>query len=273
MKKKTFSPWTAAGVLLITLFAVLCLLPLVYMVAVSFTDSESLYIKASDLRPSLYNYWYAIVKRDFGTALKNSIITVVGSCLLVDVVASMAAYGFEKKPVPGKETLFQGYLATMMIPGQVMLIPMFVMINRAGLTNTYAALILPMVGAFGIFLMRQFMVAVPNELLEAAEMDGCGWGGKYVRIMLPLSVPSLITSAIFGFYWSWQEFLQPLIYISKPRLYPVSIALKMFSDPNTQTNWSGLFAMTTLSILPVLLVFMFLQRYYVEGVTAGAVKG
>ena len=126
MKKKSFSPWVAAGVFLITVFAVLCLLPLIYMVAVSFTDSETLYIKASDLRPSFYNYWYAIVKRDFGTALKNSVITVVGSCLLVDVVAAMAAYGFEKKPIPGKEALFQGYLATMMIPGQVILIPMFV---------------------------------------------------------------------------------------------------------------------------------------------------
>ncbi len=135
-KEKRFSPWVALGTALITLFAIVCLAPLIYMVAVSFTDSESLYIRLDDLRPSFYNYWYAIVKRDFGTALKNSIITVAGSCLLVDLVSAMAAYGFEKKPVPGKEALFQGYLATMMIPGQVVLIPMFVMVNRAGLTNT-----------------------------------------------------------------------------------------------------------------------------------------
>ena len=96
------------GTALVTLFAVLCVLPLLYMVAVSFTDSETLYIKFKDLRPNLSNYVYAITKRNFGLALKNSVITVVGSCLLVDVVSAMAAYGFEKKPVPGKETLFQG---------------------------------------------------------------------------------------------------------------------------------------------------------------------
>ena len=105
IKKQPFSPWVALGVVLVTLFAVLCLLPLIYMIAVSFTDSETLYIKFKDLRPDLYNYWYAIVKRDFGTALKNSIIVVTGSCLLVDIVSAMAAYGFEKKPVPGKEAL------------------------------------------------------------------------------------------------------------------------------------------------------------------------
>ena len=108
MKKKTISPWVIVGVVLVTLFAVLCVLPLIYMVAVSFTDSETLYIKLKDLRPSLYNYWYAIVKRDFGTALKNSIITVVGSCLLVDVASAMAAYGFEKSPCPARKRCSRG---------------------------------------------------------------------------------------------------------------------------------------------------------------------
>ena len=272
MNKKTFSPWTAAGVLLITLFAVLCLLPLVYMVAVSFTDSESLYIKASDLRPSLYNYWYAIVKRDFGTALKNSIITVVGSCLLVDVVASMAAYGFEKKPVPGKETLFQGYLATMMIPGQVMLIPMFVMINRAGLTNTYAALILPMVGAFGIFLMRQFMVAVPNELLEAAEMDGCGEIRRFVTIVLPLVQPALITLTIFTFNAAWNNFLWPLIINTRSEMRVLPVTMSTLSS-NSTTNYGVVMAGATLTFLFPFVLYVFLQKQFVEGIALGGVKG
>ena len=272
MKKKTFSPWTAAGVLLITLFAVLCLLPLVYMVAVSFTDSESLYIKASDLRPSLYNYWYAIVKRDFGTALKNSLITVVGSCLLVDVVASRAAYGFEKKPVPGKETLFQGYLATMMIPGQVMLIPMFVMINRAGLTNTYAALILPMVGAFGIFLMRQFMVAVPNELLEAAEMDGCGEIRRFVTIVLPLVQPALITLTIFTFNAAWNNFLWPLIINTRSEMRVLPVTMSTLSS-NSTTNYGMVMAGATLTFLFPFVLYVFLQKQFVEGIALGGVKG
>ena len=143
--KQNLTVGKVIGTVLVSLFAVLCVLPLIYMVAVSFTDSQSLHIKLSDLRLDLSNYVYAITKRNFGLALKNSVITVVGSCLLVDIVSTMAAYGFEKKPVPGKEALFQGYIATMMIPGQVILIPMFMMMNQAHLTNTYAALILPMV--------------------------------------------------------------------------------------------------------------------------------
>jgi len=272
MKKKHFSPWVAAGVLLITLFALLCLLPLVYMVAVSFTDSESLYIKISDLRPSLYNYWYAIVKRDFGTALKNSVITVVGSCLLVDVVASMAAYGFEKKPIPGKEALFQGYLATMMIPGQVILIPMFVMINRAGLTNTYSALILPMVGAFGIFLMRQFMVAVPNELLEAAEMDGCGEVRRFVTIVLPLVQPALITLTIFTFNAAWNNFLWPLIINTRSEMRVLPVTMSTLSS-NSTTNYGMVMAGATLTFLFPFILYVFLQKQFVEGIALGGVKG
>ena len=106
--KKKWTVGTVVGIVLVTLFAILCLLPLIYMLAVSFTDSESLYIRLKDLRFNFSNYEYALFKRDFGTALKNSIIVVVGSCLLVDIAASMAAYGFEKKPVPGKEFLFKG---------------------------------------------------------------------------------------------------------------------------------------------------------------------
>ena len=163
----------------------------------------------------------------------------------------------------------------MLLPVQVLLIPQYIMFKTFGWINTYLPIIIPQFCGvpFFVFLNLQFMRDVPKELDEAAEMDGCGWLYKYLRIMVPLLVPSLITSGIFGFYWSWQEFLQPLIYISKPKLYPVSIALKMFSDPNTQTNWAGLFAMTTLSIIPVAVVFMVFQRYLVEGVATTGLKG
>ncbi len=272
MSKKRFSLPAAAGVLLITLFAVLCLLPLIYMIAVSFTDSETLYIRLRDLRPDLYNYWYAIVKRDFGTALKNSVITVAGSCLLVDVVSAMAAYGFEKKPVPGKEALFQGYLATMMIPGQVILIPMFVMINRAGLTNTYSALILPMVGAFGIFLMRQFMVAVPNELLEASEIDGCGEIRRFLTIVLPLVQPALITLTIFTFNAAWNNFLWPLIINTRSEMRVLPVTMSTLSS-NSTTNYGMVMAGATLTFLFPFVLYIFLQKQFVEGIALGGVKG
>ena len=260
------------GTVLVTLFAVLCVLPLLYMVAVSFTDSQSLNIRLTDLRPDLSNYVYAITKRNFGLALKNSVITVVGSCLLVDVVSTMAAYGFEKKPVPGKEALFQGYIATMMIPGQVILIPMFMMMNRAHLSNTYAALILPMVGAFGIFLMRQFMVAVPNELLEAAEIDGCGEVRRFLTIAVPLVQPALITLTVFTFNAAWNNFLWPLIINTRSEMAVLPVTMSTLSS-NSTTNYGMVMAGATLTFLFPFVLYIFLQKQFVEGIALGGVKG
>lgn len=260
------------GTVLVTLFAALCVLPLLYMVAVSFTDSQTLHIKLSDVRFDLSNYVYAITKRNFGQALKNSVITVVGSCLLVDVVSTMAAYGFEKKPVPGKETLFQGYIATMMIPGQVILIPMFMMMNRAHLTNTYAALILPMVGAFGIFLMRQFMVAVPNELLEAAEIDGCGEVRRFITVVVPLVQPALITLTVFTFNAAWNNFLWPLIINTRSEMAVLPVTMSTLSS-NSTTNYGMVMAGATLTFLFPFVLYIFLQKQFVEGIALGGVKG
>lgn len=269
-QKKSFL--SVFGGVLISLFAVMCLAPLVYMVLVSFTDSESLYIQLDDLRLNLSNYRYAIVERNFGHALVNSVIVVVGSCLLVDIVASMAAYGFEKKPVPGKELLFQGYLATMMVPGQVMLIPMFVMVNYFSLTNTYSALILPMVGAFGIFLMRQFMEGVPNELLEAAEIDGCGEVRRFVCIVIPLVQPALITLTIFTFTSAWNNFLWPLIINTKSSMHVLTITMATLSS-NSYTNYGMVMAGATLTFLFPFVLYIFLQKQFVEGIAMGGVKG
>ena len=260
------------GTVLVSLFEALCVLPLIYMVAVSFTDSQTLHIKISDLRLDLSNYIYAITKRNFGLALKNSVITVVGSCLLVDVVSTMAAYGFEKKPVPGKETLFQGYIATMMIPGQVILIPMFMMMNRAHLTNTFAALILPMVGAFGIFLMRQFMVAVPNELLEAAEIDGCGEIRRFTTIVVPLVQPALITLTVFTFNAAWNNFLWPLIINTRSEMAVLPVTMSTLSS-NSTTNYGMVMAGATLTFIFPFILYLFLQKQFVEGIALGGVKG
>lgn len=260
------------GLVLIILFAAMCLAPLVYMVMVSFTDSESLIIRLSDLRLSFYNFEYVMVNRNFSRAMLNSIIVVVGSCLLVDIVSSMAAYGFEKKPVPGKETLFKGYLATMMIPGQVVLIPMFVMINYMGWTNTYSALILPMVGAFGIFLMRQFMAGVSNELLEAAEIDGCGEARRFVSIVLPLVQPALITLTIFTFTSAWNNFLWPLIINTRNSMHVLTVTMATLSS-DSRTNYGLVMAGATLTFLFPFVLYIFLQKQFVEGIAMGGVKG
>lgn len=272
MRKKHRNAWWYVGVLLCTLFALLCITPLVYMVLVSFTQSESLYIRLKDVRLDLGNYRYVFVHRNFGRALYNSIIIVVGSCVLVDVVSCMAAYGFEKKPVPGKEKLFTAYLATMMIPGQVVLLPMFVMVNRLGLTNTYSAIIIPMVGAFGIFMMRQFMTGVPNELLEAAEIDGSGEVRTFVRIVIPLVQPALVTLTIFTFTSAWNGFLWPLIVNTRSEMHTLTVAMSTLSSMSN-TNYGLVMAGATLTFLIPFCLYIVLQRQFVEGIAMGGVKG
>ena len=272
MKKK----WTVGrviGTVLCILFALLCVLPLIYMVLMSFTQATTLKLHLSQINLlDYYNYWFALTKRGFLDGFKNSVIVVVGSCLLVDIVSAMAAYGFEKKPLPGKEKLFQVYLATMMVPGQVVLLSMFVLVNRAGMSNTYSALILPMVGAFGIFLMRQFMVAVPNELIEAAEIDGCGEARTFITIVLPLVQPALITLTVFTFTSAWNNFLWPLIIMTRSSMFTLILTMSTLSGRN-DTNYGLVMAGATLTFIFPFLLYIFLQKQFVEGIALGGVKG
>ena len=263
------------------LFGLVMLYPLLWMFASSLKPNEEVFTTVASLIPSRVmweNYkigWESSGRYTYATYFGNSLIIAVFSTIGGVVSSSLVAFGFARIPFKGSKVFFAVMMATMLLPQQVLLIPQYIMFKSFGWINTYLPIIVPQFCGvpFFIFLNMQFMRGVPRELDEAAEIDGCGWFNKYFRVMLPLSVPSLITSAVFAFYWSWQEFLGPLIYISKPKLYPASIALKMFSDPATQTNWSGLFAMTTLSIVPVLLVFLFLQKYLVEGVATTGLKG
>lgn len=271
MSKKITLPYIF-GLLLLCLFALLCVAPLLYMVLLSFTDSNTLYFKFSDIEWNFNNFAYALVNRNFGRAFLNSAIVVIGSCLLVDIVACMAAYGFAKKPVPGKEKLFSLYLATMMIPGQVTLISMFVLVNNLSLTNTYSALILPMVGAFGIFMMRQFMEGLPNEILEAAEIDGCGELRTFVSVVIPMVRPALITLTIFTFTAAWNNFLWPLIVNTRSEMHVLTVAMSTLSSL-TNTNYGLVMAGATLTFIVPFALYIFLQKYFVEGIALGGVKG
>ncbi|MBQ6256638.1 MAG: carbohydrate ABC transporter permease [Clostridia bacterium] len=263
------------------LLSIIMIYPLIWMIASSLKPNEEVFTTVTSLIPSRVvweNYvtcWQSTGRYTYADYFTNSFTIALWSTVGGVVSSSLVAYAFARIPFAGKKVWFAILMGTMLLPVQVLLIPQYIMFKSFGWINTYLPIIIPQFCGvpFFVFLNLQFMRGIPRELDEAAEIDGCGWLYKYLRIMLPLSVPSLITSGIFGFYWSWQEFLQPLIYISKPRLYPVSIALKMLSDPNTQTNWSGLFAMTTLSIIPVVIVFMVFQRYLVEGVATTGLKG
>jgi multiple sugar transport system permease protein len=166
-------------------------------------------------------------------------------------------------------------ILTLMLPRQVLLIPQYVLFNKMGWVNTFLPLIVPRLtgGAFFIFLLMQFIRGIPRELDEAAEIDGASRFGIFWRIIIPLTQTALITCAIFSFYWTWEDFLSPLIYLNDPRLYTVSLALRSMSDPNAVTNWGAIFAMATLSLVPVFAIFIFFQRYLVQGISTTGLKG
>ncbi len=163
---------------------------------------------------------------------------------------------------------------TLMLPYQVIMIPQFIIFQKLHWVNTFAPLILPMFMGqpFFIFLMVQFIRGIPAELDESAYLDGCGMFRIFTHIMFPLITPAVITTVIFSFYWRWDDFLGPLLYLNKPSLFTVSLALKMFSDPMTSTDWGAIFAMGTVSLLPILAIFVAFQKHLVEGISTTGLK-
>jgi multiple sugar transport system permease protein len=166
-------------------------------------------------------------------------------------------------------------LLTMMIPYQVVMIPQFIIFSKIHWTGTYNPLIVPMFCSqpFFVFLMMQFIRGLPIELDESAKIDGCNRFQIFYRIILPLITPAVVTSAIFQFYWRWDDFLGPLLYLNKPKLYTVSLALRMFADPATATDWGAMFAMGTLSLVPIFIIFVIFQRQLVDGISTTGLKG
>ena len=189
---------------------------------------------------------------------------------------SMTAFAFSRLRFSGQKVMFAIMLGTMMLPYHVVLIPRFILFNKLHWINTYLPLIVPKMLAtdgFFIFLMVQFMRTIPMEFDKSAALDGAGSLTIFTGIILPLSSPVLITTAIFTFIWNWNDFLSQLLYIAKPALLTVTLALRLFLDITGKSNWGALFAMSTLSLVPIFIIFVTAQKYLAEGVTAGGLKG
>lgn len=266
---------------IIMAFGFVMIYPLLWMVASSFKQPSEIWTNTSSLIPEQVNFdnyrsgWKGFGGITFTTFFKNSLWVSGVSTLATVFSSAVVAYGFARIRFAGRKFWFAMMLSTMMLPVQVQLIPQYILYSKLGWINTYIPLILPhFFGApFFIFMMVQFIRGIPIELDEAAEIDGCSRGGIFFRIILPLIKPALGTSAIFAFYWSWDDFLTPLIYLSDPRKYTVSIALRNFSDPSSVTNWGGVFAMGILALVPIFLLFLLFQRYLVEGISTTGLKG
>ncbi len=259
----------------------LMLYPVLWLIASSLKGASEIWTQAYSLIPNglhFENYaqgWSGFGGISFATFFKNSFIYAGLGTLFTVTSSAVSAYGFARVKFVGRGIWFSVMLMTLMLPGQILLIPQYIIFSQLDWINTFYPLLLPQLGGsvFFIFMIIQFIRGIPVELDEAAMIDGCSKGGIFFRIILPQIKPALVTAAIFSFYWTWEDFLTPLVYLNDPNLYTVSVALRAFSDAGTITNWGAVFAMLTLSLVPVILLFVFFQRYLVEGIATTGLKG
>lgn len=252
--------------------ALLALFPFAYMMLVSLTQKTVLDLDFTNTQFNMVNYDRVFRNFNLAKNLLNSMIVTGFACVLNGIISSMAAYAFAKKKFPFREQLFAVYLATLMIPGQVTLIPVFTIIKKLGLMNTYPALFLPVINAFGVFLIRQFIVNVPDELLEAARIDGAGENYIFIRIVMPLIKTVLVSLTIFTFITCWNDFLWPLVIITKPEMKTLTLAVSALKG-SYSTNYGLVMAGSTLAFLPPFLLYIFLQKQFVEGIALSGIKG
>lgn len=258
------------------------LYPFLWMVAASFTEEKQIFNFPFKLLPDPINpQGYIDVWKHttlgfpmtvyFLNSLKVTAIGMVGSI----ISSSLAAYGYSRISFPGRDKIFLLKLSTMMIPVQVTMLPTFMIYRQLGLLNTHAALYIgTFFGAtFGTFLLRQFFVTIPMELSEAAEIDGAGHFRIYWQIILPLAKPALATLIILNFSSLWNSYETPLLYLRNPKLYTLPLALKVISDDKDVIKYAGVMAGSVSSALPVVIVFIACQKYFIGGVAASGIKG
>jgi multiple sugar transport system permease protein len=235
--------------------------------------------KLATIGPQWRNYAKAwapeALDETFNTYLKNTLIITILGILGVLLSSTFVAYGFARFRFPGRDIMFLIMVSTMMIPVQVTMIPTFILFKWMGWIDTFAPLIVPTFfggGAFNIFLMRQFFMTIPYELDDAAKIDGCNYFQIFWIILVPLVKPALATTAIFGFVYNWNDFLNPLIYLNSTSNYTLALGLQTFTTMYG-TDYNLMMAASTIVLLPILIVFFFGQRYFIEGVATSGLKG
>jgi len=265
----------------VILLGAFMLYPLLWMLSSSFKEQSEIFKNASSLIPKTFvwsNYaegWKGFGNTSFSLFFKNSLYVTVLSVIGQVCSSTLVAYGFARINFPGRRILFACMIITMLLPAQILLIPQYILFMKFNWINSYKPLIIPSYAGlpFFIFLIMQFIQGIPRELDESASIDGCGKFRIFLQIIVPSALPAIVTTTVFSFYWKWDDFMGPLLYLQKPELYTVSIALKSFSDPSSVTNWGAMFAMSCLSLIPCFLIFLFFQKYLVEGIATTGLKG
>ena len=255
---------------------VVMLMPFAWMLSASLNLSRDVFafpIEWMPSQPQWQNYVDIWTKIPLALFIYNTSKLTIIVTLLQLLTSSFAAYAFAKLRFPYRNALFLGYIATIAMPWQVYMVPQFLLMRELGLNNTHLALIcLQAFTAFGVFLMRQFYMSIPTELCEAARIDGMNEYQIWARIMLPLSKPALSTLTIFTFVSTWNDFLGPMIYLTKTELKTVQIGLRMFISQYS-AEYGLIMAASVVALVPVLIVFLALQRFFVEGIASTGLKG
>jgi multiple sugar transport system permease protein len=258
--------------------AAIMAIPFLYMLSTSFKAQQYVLTTPPQFIPhpvTASNYTAAWQSNHFGRYFLNSVVVAVVSTGLSLLLSSMMAFGFARFRFAGRELLFRLLLLGLMIPAMMLIIPQFVLAKYLGLLDSYGGLVVFYVGsslALNTFLLRGFFESIPAELEQAMEIDGAHAGTRYWRLILPLSKPVLATATIFTFLASWDEFAWALTIINSPDKRTLPLAIQLFQGQN-QTLWGLVFAASAIAVIPVLVVFLVFQRYFVQGLTAGALKG
>lgn len=261
---------------LMALVGIIMVLPMLWMLSASFkfeSDIFNMPIEWVPTSPTVINYFHALQDFPYMNWYFNTFISTAGVVFVVLFVSSLAGYSFAKMKFYGKDLIFFLFISTMMIPSQVRIIPQFMMFTKIGLTNHLLSIVLPWsYNAFSIFLMRQFFMSIPNELIESARIDGASERRTFFQVVFPIAKPQLAALGILSFTWGWNQYFAPLIYIRDPSKQVLSVGIALFKSTYTD-NYAVQMAGATLALFPVVIIYILGQKYFVEGVAMSGIKG
>ena len=272
---------TVIRYLILAVVGLIMLYPLVWLVGASFKTNSEIFSSPSFIpqQPTLEGYqngWETSTRHTFGHFFLNTLWILLPKTIGTAISATLVAYGFARFEFPGKKILFATVIATLLLPNVVTRIPQYLLFRDLGWLDTYLPLWVPSAlagDAFFVFMLIQFLRAIPRDMEEAARVDGANTFQTLVFIVIPMLTPAIISVCLFQFMWTMNDFLGPLIYISSVDKYPVSLALRLSLDVTEAFQWNQVLAMSALTLAPSLIVFFVAQRYFIEGISTGGVKG
>lgn len=276
--KKLPPIWRAVNLFLLILFAVIMIAPFLWLVSSSLKSQNQIFQYPPQWIPDPFqpeNYVEALTYKPFHTYFLNTMIIVVANVVAVVFTSSFCAYGFSRLRFPGRNFWFGIVMATLFLPQAILIVPNFLIFSRLGWVDTFLPLTVPVFfggGAFNIFLLRQFFQTIPEELADAARLDGCSEFAVYWRIMMPLAKPALITVAIFAFLNAWNDLIGPITYLRSPENFTIAMGLASFRS-QLDISWDLQLAASTAVTIPVILLFFFAQRYFIQGIVMTGLKG